>query len=95
LIVQPPSQIEAEKHGVNARMLITELSTDRLNAVARLVDAGEIRPCVARIYPMRDAPCAWRETFARQIKGKIVFMTETMHDSYSFETTASVALCAD
>ena len=97
-IVQPPSQSEAEKHRVNARMLIIELSTDSLNAVARLVDAGEIRPCVARIYPLGEASLAWRDTFARQVKGKIVFMTDAiaMNDPHPFDLpNESFALCAD
>jgi NADPH:quinone reductase-like Zn-dependent oxidoreductase len=94
-IVQPPSRVEAEKHRVHARMLTTEVSTDRLNAVARLVDAGEVRPCIARIYPLSDAARAWRDIFARTVKGKIVFMTEDLSAADPFYEGASNALCAD
>ena len=95
-IVQSPSQREAEKHRVNARMLIAELTTDRLNAVARLVDAGEIRPCVASIYPLGEASRGWRDAFAGHVKGKIVFMNESMYDSHPLASlNESLALCAD
>jgi NADPH:quinone reductase-like Zn-dependent oxidoreductase len=95
-IVQVPSQSEAEKHRVTARILITEFSTDHLNAVARLVDGGEIRPCVARIYPLSEASRVWGDTFGRQVSGKIVFMTESMYDPHPLDLSdAGFVLCAD
>ncbi len=77
-IVDPPLEKEARKHRVNARMVVTEVSTDHLQTVARLIDSGEIRPCVAGIYPLREAAYAWQEIQAGQLRGKIVFMHGAM-----------------
>ncbi len=69
---QPPSQEEAAKHQVSASMFITETSAGSLQTVARLVDAGKIKPYVGRVYTLNHVAQAWRESRQNQIEGKIV-----------------------
>jgi NADPH:quinone reductase-like Zn-dependent oxidoreductase len=72
-ITQPPSAVEAAKHHVNASFLITEVSTGSLEQVARMIDAGEIKPQVAKVYRLEDAALAWKEARGQHVKGKVVF----------------------
>jgi NADPH:quinone reductase-like Zn-dependent oxidoreductase len=72
-INQPPSEEQAAKHKVKASMLVTEASTGSLQAVARLVDAGDIKPFVAKTYPLGDVAKAWRDIRANHVEGKVVF----------------------
>ena len=72
-ITQPPSQEEAAKHRVSAVMLNMNVSTANLQALARKIDAGEIRPFVGRTYPLSEAAQAWTDVQAGHIEGKIVF----------------------
>jgi len=72
-ITQPPAPDEAAKHQVTASMLVTETSTGNLEKVARLVDAGEIQPCIGKLYPLKLAAEAWRDWPSAHVQGKIVF----------------------
>ena len=76
-INQPPSEELAAKHKVKASMLVTEASTGSLQTVARLVDAGEIKPFVGETYPLRDVAKAWADARTNHSQGKIVFAVET------------------
>jgi len=72
-ITQPPSPEEAAKHHVNASMLVTEVSSAGLQTVASMIDAGEIKPRVAKVYPLSKAAQAWSESRSGHVDGKIVF----------------------
>jgi NADPH:quinone reductase-like Zn-dependent oxidoreductase len=72
-ITQPPSEEEAAKYHVKASMLVTEATSTSLRKVAELVDAGEIKPCVGKIYPLSEVAKAWHESRSNQVEGKIVF----------------------
>jgi NADPH:quinone reductase-like Zn-dependent oxidoreductase len=72
-ISQPPAPEEAVKHQVNASMLLTEVSTRNLESVAGLVDAGEIQPCIGKLYPLKFVAEAWRGWPSAHVQGKIVF----------------------
>jgi NADPH:quinone reductase-like Zn-dependent oxidoreductase len=72
-ITQPPTPNEAAKHNVNASFLITEVSTASLQTVAELIDSGQIKPLVAKIYPLAEVQEGWREAHSNPIEGKIVF----------------------
>jgi hypothetical protein len=50
-ITQPLSPEEARKHNVNASLLVTEVLSASLQIVARMIDAGEIKPCIGKVYP--------------------------------------------
>jgi NADPH:quinone reductase-like Zn-dependent oxidoreductase len=70
---QPPSQDEAKKHNVTAGMIQTEVSSAGLQTLARMIDAGEIKPCVGKVYPLSEVAQGWRDAKSKHIEGKIVF----------------------
>jgi len=72
-IVQPPPADLATKYHVEASMLLTEPSAHTLQKIARLVDAGEIKPFVGEVYPISEVAKGWREGRSHHGEGKIVF----------------------
>lgn len=72
-ITQPPSQEEAAHHQVSASILVTETSSTNLQTVARLIDEGDIKPYVGKVYPLSEVAQAWRDSRSKQVAGKIVF----------------------
>jgi NADPH:quinone reductase-like Zn-dependent oxidoreductase len=72
-VTQPPSAEEAAKYKVNASMLVTQVSTGSLETVARMIDAGEIKPFVGMVRPLSDVAEAWREIQTGHVDGKVVF----------------------
>lgn len=72
-IVQPPPADLAAKYHIQASMLATEPSSHTLQKIARMVDAGDIKPFVGKVYPLSDAASGWRESRAHHVEGKIVF----------------------
>jgi len=54
-------------------MLITETSTGNLQTVARLIEAGKIKPCIGQVYPLSAVAPAWRDSRSQRIEGKLVF----------------------
>ena len=77
---QPPSPEEAAKYGVSASMVFTEVSSAGLETVARMIDAGEIKPCVGRVYPLSEVAQAWRDIRTTHIEGKVVFLVGDARD---------------
>ena len=58
---QPVSQEETERHHVTGAMMRLAPSSDVLGKIARLLEAGTIRPDVATVYPLQEAAQAWTE----------------------------------
>src|SRR5712671_5718775 len=58
---QPVSQEESAKHRVSGAMMRLAPSADVLGKIARLLEAGTIRPDVATVYPLEDAAQAWKD----------------------------------
>jgi len=74
-ISQPPSQQEADKHQVRASFFPTNISGANLVPLTALIDAGQIKPCVGRTYPLSEAAKAWRDSSTDHVQGKIVLTT--------------------
>ena len=72
-IAQPPSPAEAQKHGVHALFLSTDSSVDTLQRLTPLIEAGQLRPHVAKTYPLSAASQAWQDITTNHIDGKVVF----------------------
>jgi NADPH:quinone reductase-like Zn-dependent oxidoreductase len=72
-IAQPPSKVEAAKHRVNALFFSTESSPDTLREVTQAIEAGHLKPFVARTYPLSQAAEAWQGIATSHIEGKVVF----------------------
>jgi NADPH:quinone reductase-like Zn-dependent oxidoreductase len=46
--------------------------TDHLNAIARLIDEGKVKPVIARVFPLDQAAEAQRYSETGHVRGKIV-----------------------
>ena len=56
---QPVSPEEAARHRVSGVMMRLAPSADMLGRIARLLERGTIRPDLAFVYALQDAPQAW------------------------------------
>lgn len=72
-IVDQPSPEMAAAYGVQACLGILQPPHDgQLTGLARLVDAGQLKPTVSVVLPLQDAPQAHRLIEGRHVRGKIV-----------------------
>ena len=58
---QPVSPELAASHRVSGEMMRLAPSGDVLGRIARLLEEGTIRPDVATVYALQDAPQAWKD----------------------------------
>jgi NADPH:quinone reductase-like Zn-dependent oxidoreductase len=58
---QPVSPEVAASHRVSGEMMRLAPSGDVLGRIARLLEEGTIRPDVATVYALQDAPQAWKD----------------------------------
>jgi NADPH:quinone reductase-like Zn-dependent oxidoreductase len=72
--VAPPDQDLAKRHGVDARFFLVEVTTQRLDRIASLVAAGELRTAIGTVLPLAAARDAHEmlEGTRPHPKGKIV-----------------------
>jgi NADPH:quinone reductase-like Zn-dependent oxidoreductase len=56
---QPPAKEDAEKYGVNAKMMNMQATTENLNEIAVLFGNGSLRVDIAKVYPLEKAGEAW------------------------------------
>src|SRR5437899_749317 len=54
-IVAPPSAEEAANHGVRSAFMSVHPSSAQLSEIAKLVDAGKLKPVVEPVLPLSDA----------------------------------------
>jgi NADPH:quinone reductase-like Zn-dependent oxidoreductase len=76
--VSQPDQQCAEHHGVTAAFFLVEVTTERLRAIAELIDGGELKTCVGAVLPLSDARDAHMmlERRLASPRGKIVLDVE-------------------
>jgi NADPH:quinone reductase-like Zn-dependent oxidoreductase len=72
--VAPPNQDLARCHGVDARFFLVRVTTQRLDRIAAMIAAGELRPAVGAVLPLAAARDAHEmlEGIRPHPKGKIV-----------------------
>ena len=70
-IVSPPSAEEAAKHGVRSAFF-SHPSSSQLSEIAKLVDAGKLKPVVETVLPLSDARRAHELNETGHARGKIV-----------------------
>jgi NADPH:quinone reductase-like Zn-dependent oxidoreductase len=72
--VAPPDQDLAERHGVDAHFFLVDVTTQRLDQIASLVAAGELRTAIGVVLPLAAARDAHEmlEGARPHPKGKIV-----------------------
>jgi NADPH:quinone reductase-like Zn-dependent oxidoreductase len=66
---EPPP---TEERGVRAVYFVVEPSREQLAELARLVDAGDLRPAIAEIFPLEEARAAFERGLSGDRRGKIV-----------------------
>jgi len=71
-IVAPPSADEAAKHGVRSTFFSAHSSPSQLSEIAKLVDAGKLKPIVETVLPLFDARRAHELSETGHARGKIV-----------------------
>src|ERR1700744_835394 len=84
--VSKPDQDRAKQHGITAAFFLVDVTTERLRAIAKLIDGGELKTCVGVVLPLADARDA-HMMLERQLaspRGKIVLDGEV-----TAEATAS------
>ena len=71
-IVQPPSAEKAKELGVRAAFVASHPNGAQLTEIAKLIDAGKIKPKVDRILPLSEARRAHELSQSGHTRGKIV-----------------------
>jgi NADPH:quinone reductase-like Zn-dependent oxidoreductase len=61
-----------QRPGIEAHYFVVEPSREQLVEIARLVDAGSVRPAIDSVYPLAEAPAAFARSLARGKRGKVV-----------------------
>lgn len=71
-IVVPPSPEEAAKYGVRATFMAGHPSSAQLSEIAKLVDAGKLKPVVGTVLPLSDSQRAHELNETGHARGKTV-----------------------
>lgn len=71
-IVAPPSPEEAAKYGVRATFMSGHPSSAQLSEIAKLVDAGKLKPIVGTVLPLSDSQRAHELNETGRGRGKTV-----------------------
>jgi NADPH:quinone reductase-like Zn-dependent oxidoreductase len=65
-------QEKADAAGVEGIKVAVEPNAGQLLHIARLIDSGKIRTCIARQFPLADAAAALELSKSGHVRGKIV-----------------------
>jgi len=71
-IVAPPAAEEAAKHSVRSAFMSVRPSSGQLSEIAKLVDAGKLKPVVETVLPLSDARRAHELNETGHARGKTV-----------------------
>jgi len=71
-LLEPPSQEDAAKYGVRAAFMGAQPSSGLLKELADLLDRGQIKPHVDKVFPLEQARQAQELKRNSHIQGKIV-----------------------
>lgn len=74
-LVQPPSPELATKYGVRALFYGAHASSSDLAEIAKLIDAGKVKPVVETVLPLAEARRAHELSETGHARGKIVLKT--------------------
>jgi len=72
LIGPPPSEEDAEAHGVRAAIIWGQMKAGQLAEIANLADSGRVRTEIAAVFPLREAAQAHKMSETEHVRGKIV-----------------------
>lgn len=70
---------QARKQGVSYRFLFIRPNGAHLREIAKLVDAGAIRPVVDRVMPFEQTPAAFDALLSGGARGKVLVSVDPRH----------------
>lgn len=68
----PPSEDTAPEHGVRAQFVSSHPSKEQLTEIAKLIDAGQVKPTIDTVLPLAEARQAQEMSQSGHTRGKIV-----------------------
>jgi NADPH:quinone reductase-like Zn-dependent oxidoreductase len=71
-LVARPEPVELEKRGLRGVTIFAHADAEDLTEIARLIDAGKIKPIVTKILPLSDAVAAQEQAATHHTRGKVV-----------------------
>src|SRR5881396_1080973 len=71
-LVARPDPVELEKRGIRGAAISVHADAEDLAEIARLIDAGKIKPIVTQVLPLSQAVAAQRQAATHHTRGKIV-----------------------
>ena len=71
-LVARPDPVELEKRGIRGAAISAHPDAEDLAEIARLIDAGKIKPVVTQVLPLSEAIAAQQQAATHHTRGKIV-----------------------
>ncbi len=71
-LVERPDPAEIKKRGNRGAGISVHPDAKDLAEIARLIDAGKIKPVVTQVLPMNEAIAAQRQAATHHTRGKVV-----------------------
>jgi NADPH:quinone reductase-like Zn-dependent oxidoreductase len=71
-LVARPDPVELEKRGIRGAAISVHPDAEDLAEIARLIDAGKIKPVVTEVLPLSEAIAAQRQAETHHTRGKLV-----------------------
>jgi NADPH:quinone reductase-like Zn-dependent oxidoreductase len=71
-LVARPDPAEIKKRGIRGASISVHPDAEDLTEIARLVDAGKIKPIVTQVLPLSEAIAAQRQAATHHTRGKVV-----------------------
>jgi len=71
-LVARPDPVELEKRGIRGAAISAHPDAEDLAEIARLIDAGKIKPVVTEVLPLSEAIAAQRQAETHHTRGKLV-----------------------
>jgi NADPH:quinone reductase-like Zn-dependent oxidoreductase len=71
-LVALPNRAELEKRGIRGAAISVHADAEDLTEIARLIDAGKIKPVVTQVLPLSEAIEAQRQAATHHTRGKVV-----------------------
>src|SRR5712671_5155107 len=71
-LVARPDPVELEKRGIRGASISVHPDSKDLAEIARLIDAGKIKPIVTQVLPLSEAIAAQQQAATHHTRGKVV-----------------------
>src|SRR5438477_10600895 len=71
-LVALPDRAELQKRGIHGAAISAHPDTADLTQIARLIDAGKIKPIVTQVLPLSEAIAAQQQAATHHTRGKVV-----------------------